>query len=168
LLQDVFGLGGAGASAPSPSPASSAQPVYIVELGAGSGKLGYLVVEGLLRYRAFFPPFPEAAGLPFRYVLTDISQRTIDGWLAHPWHFASAALPLWTARQRNASALHVPRRGAGALQPEPRQSFPNCFRRDLGGRVFSRAQTDVRVHIFIAAATPTSPASVAAYIIYTK
>jgi hydroxypyruvate reductase len=58
--------------------------VYIVELGAGSGKLGYLVVEGLLRYRAFFPPFPESAGLPFRYVLTDISQRTIDGWLAHP------------------------------------------------------------------------------------
>ena len=36
------------------------------------------------------------------------------GWLAHPWHFASAAMPLWTARRRNATALHVPRRSAAS------------------------------------------------------
>ena len=31
------------------------------------------------------------------------------GWLGHPWHFSTAAFPFWTAKRRNATALHVAR-----------------------------------------------------------
>lgn len=77
LLQDVYGAAG------SRNPATDyAQPVYIVELGAGHGKLGYLVVEALLRYRAFFPA--TDCMLPFKYVLTDVAATNVEAWLQHP------------------------------------------------------------------------------------
>ena len=31
------------------------------------------------------------------------------GWMGHPWHFSTAAFPFWTAKRRNATALHVAR-----------------------------------------------------------
>ena len=61
LLRDTFG---------GPGGAAATAPVYIVELGAGHGKLGYLVVETLLRYRSFFPPTAVPGGVPFKYVMT--------------------------------------------------------------------------------------------------
>lgn len=77
ILQDVYGSAGAR------NPATDyAQPVYIVELGAGHGKLGYLVVEALLRYRAFFPA--TDCILPFKYVLTDVAASNVEAWLQHP------------------------------------------------------------------------------------
>lgn len=77
MLQDVYGAAG------SRNPATDyAQPVYIVELGAGHGKLGYLVVEALLRYRAFFPA--TDCLLPFKYVLTDVAATNVEAWLQHP------------------------------------------------------------------------------------
>jgi hypothetical protein len=86
-LHDVFGgppvAGGAPPSLASRNPAADyTQPVYIIELGAGHGKLGYLIVEGLLRYRAFFPSTDTV--FPFKYVLTDAVQRDVDAWLLHP------------------------------------------------------------------------------------
>jgi len=79
LLQDVYG---GVAPAARNAVADYAQPVHIIELGAGHGKLGYLVVEGLLRYRAFFPR--TDCPWPFKYVLTDAVQRDVDAWLEHP------------------------------------------------------------------------------------
>lgn len=74
LLQDVFG---APSAAPRPSSALAArnpaadyaQPVYIIEVGAGHGKLAYLICEALLRYRVFFPR--TDCPWPFKYVVTD-------------------------------------------------------------------------------------------------
>ena len=60
LLRDTYG-----------GPASNVStPVLIVELGAGHGKLGYLIVETLLRYRSFYPPHCVPSGVPFKYILT--------------------------------------------------------------------------------------------------
>lgn len=52
------------------------EPVHVIELGAGSGRLGY----HLLRQA-------EVSGLdgpPIRYVLTDFSERTTEQWSRHP------------------------------------------------------------------------------------
>ena len=63
--------------------ADPSEPVYIIEFGAGIGKLGYLIIKELLNKRAFFP---EMCGdnIPFRYVLTDCASKTIDFWNNHP------------------------------------------------------------------------------------
>ena len=63
--------------------ADSSEPIYVVEFGAGIGKLGYLVIKELLNARDFFP---QTCGerIPFRYVLTDCAQKTIDFWHNHP------------------------------------------------------------------------------------
>ena len=69
--------------------ADFSEPVYIVEFGAGIGKLGYLVIKELLASRDFFPKkFIGVGGkdrrIPFQYVLTDCSQKTADYWLTQP------------------------------------------------------------------------------------
>jgi hypothetical protein len=63
--------------------ASRFEPVYIVEVGAGHGKLGYLIVEALLRLRAFLPQGPADA-LPFKYILTDRSASCVTAMREHP------------------------------------------------------------------------------------
>lgn len=74
LLRDTYGvLPVAGAA--SGSSASSAAPVHVIELGAGHGKLGYLIVETLLRYRSFYPPSGVASGVPFKYIMTGALAR---------------------------------------------------------------------------------------------
>ena len=45
-----------------------------------------------------------------------------SGWLGHPWHYASAVLPLWTARRLNNTALHIPRRHTSASHNVPHGS----------------------------------------------
>lgn len=78
--------GRGGAPAIYPQGTDPTQPVYIVELGAGHGKLGYLIVETLLRYKAFMPPCARQGGqgLPFKYVLTDAFPSCVEAWRAHP------------------------------------------------------------------------------------
>lgn len=57
------------------------QPFYIVELGAGSGRLGYLILRRLLdRLKAF--PLP---GVRIKYVLTDFTRQNVDYWRPHGW-----------------------------------------------------------------------------------
>lgn len=75
LLRDAF---------TAESSADPAEPLYIIELGAGHGKLAYLVVETLLRYRGFFPANSVPRGLPFRYVITDAFAPTVQAWRAMP------------------------------------------------------------------------------------
>ena len=69
LVRDTFEPSGMGGGGP-PAGVDMAAPVYIIELGAGHGKLGYLIVETLLRYRSFFPVTRVANGVPFKYVMT--------------------------------------------------------------------------------------------------
>ncbi len=50
LLKDVLE-----APAGAPNRGDPAHPVYIVEVGAGHGRFGYLVVQALLDLKAFLP-----------------------------------------------------------------------------------------------------------------
>jgi Tetratricopeptide repeat len=81
LLQDVYGGPGEDEGKRNPN-TDYTQPVYIIELGAGHGKLGYLVCEALLRYRAFFPK--TDCPWPFKFVLTDTIERDVEAWSVHP------------------------------------------------------------------------------------
>ncbi len=57
-----------------------AQPIHIVELGAGSGRFSYLLLKKLQALR-LQSPLPTPA---FRYVMTDFTQENIDSWRGHP------------------------------------------------------------------------------------
>lgn len=61
-------------------PAEGGEPPTVVELGAGSGRFGFLMVNALLALRARSPR-PDQ---PFRYVLTDVAERTLAFWRDHP------------------------------------------------------------------------------------
>ena len=58
-----------------------AQPVNIVELGAGHGRLSYQLVRRLLDRLDRFP----IEGLRIRYVMTDLARRNVEYWRGHGW-----------------------------------------------------------------------------------
>ena len=56
-------------------------PVYIVELGSGSGRFGHLFLkrfENVYRKSAL-------KDLPFKYVMTDFTERNLEYWRTHKW-----------------------------------------------------------------------------------
>ena len=57
----------------------SGQPVYVVEVGAGCGRFGYHFL------RAFFALHRDSvlSDVPVTFVLTDLSQASVDGWRDH-------------------------------------------------------------------------------------
>jgi tetratricopeptide (TPR) repeat protein len=57
------------------------QPIRIIELGAGCGRFAFLFLKELAKLR-------RETGLeevPFRYVLTDFTERTLEYLCSHPW-----------------------------------------------------------------------------------
>ncbi|MGI9304374.1 MAG: SAM-dependent methyltransferase, partial [Gammaproteobacteria bacterium] len=60
--------------------APSDEPLYICELGAGSGRFAYHLLNCLSRLCAQM----EVPVRAFRYVLTDVPERTLDFWRTHP------------------------------------------------------------------------------------
>lgn len=58
----------------------TSEPVYIVELGAGHGRLGYRLVKRLRRAL----PAGAPGSVPWVYVLSDLSQRNVESWEAQP------------------------------------------------------------------------------------
>jgi hypothetical protein len=60
--------------------ADASQPVYIVEIGAGHGKLAFLILRELM---AAAEQFPVRGRIPFKYVLTDFNETTAAAWLEH-------------------------------------------------------------------------------------
>lgn len=57
-----------------------AEPVYIVELGAGAGRLAYHVLHELCRMIDY-----AGIKLPsFRYVMTDLAMSNVTAWKEHP------------------------------------------------------------------------------------
>jgi hypothetical protein len=56
------------------------QPIYLVELGSGSGRLA----RHFLRVFWSFFPASSLGHLPVKFVMTDFSQSTLDFWQAHP------------------------------------------------------------------------------------
>lgn len=90
-------------------PIDLSEPLYIFDLGAGTGRFGYLFLKNL---------FDLIKGLPFekvkiRYVMTDIVPSNIDFWQQHPklqqylddgvldfayYHHANPGIPLHLMR----------------------------------------------------------------------
>lgn len=58
------------------------RPIYIVELGAGSGKFSYYVLKKLMDLREFWPK--TGIQVPFKYIMTDITEANIAFWRKHP------------------------------------------------------------------------------------
>lgn len=58
------------------------EPIYIIELGSGSGKLGFLLIEKLMEIQEFYPKSNRE--FPFVYVMTEVSQDMIGFYQKHP------------------------------------------------------------------------------------
>lgn len=57
------------------------EPIYILELGAGHGRLGYLIIQHLVRMQDLWP---DTDCLPFVYVFSDFSADILRWWKSHP------------------------------------------------------------------------------------
>lgn len=53
-------------------------PVYILEMGTGSGCLSFSLLKELYYQRQYFPQLKD---VDLRYLMTDFSRNTIDSWL---------------------------------------------------------------------------------------
>ena len=60
--------------------ADPSQPVYVLEVGAGHGKLTHLLLYHLNDMREAWPPGVE---VPFQIIMTDFTQNNVDFWLKH-------------------------------------------------------------------------------------
>lgn len=63
-----------------PTPIDPAQPLYILDLGAGSGRFGYLFLKNLMEVTASL-----RLNLKIRYIMTDIASANIEFWRTHPY-----------------------------------------------------------------------------------
>lgn len=61
-------------------PLDPTQPLYIIELGSGSGRLAYHFLK------KFLPILSRSAlsRLPIKLIMTDFAERTLDFWQSHP------------------------------------------------------------------------------------
>lgn len=59
---------------------ATGEPFYIIELGAGSGRFGYLFLRALLDLLAQ----STLKDVPIRYVMTDFTESNLAFWRAHP------------------------------------------------------------------------------------
>ena len=57
------------------------QPVYIIELGAGSGRFSYHFLKSFLANAEFLR---QKEGIRFRYIMSDFAPQTIAYWQSHP------------------------------------------------------------------------------------
>ncbi|WP_228055621.1 ATP-binding protein [Lusitaniella coriacea] len=64
-----------------PIPLDLSQPVYILELGSGSGRFAYHFLK------QFFADYPHSVlrEIPVKYVMTDFARSTLDFWQSHPF-----------------------------------------------------------------------------------
>lgn len=58
--------------------ADTSQPVYIVEIGAGHGKMSFLMARRLMELRDLLPP-----DVTFKYVMTDFTEHNLEFWRSH-------------------------------------------------------------------------------------
>ena len=69
------------------------KPIYIVDVGAGQGRLGFLILKKLMSMKQYFP---EGVKLPFvygllpsvtrSYVITDFTSESILKMKSHKWY----------------------------------------------------------------------------------
>lgn len=63
------------------TPIDLSEPVYIFDLGAGTGRFAYLFLKTLLMIKGVL----RKENLKIRYVMTDIARSNIDYWQQHPF-----------------------------------------------------------------------------------
>jgi tetratricopeptide (TPR) repeat protein len=61
------------------TPLDPSQPIYILELGSGSGRFAY---HFLKKFLGFYPS-SVLKDTPFKYVMTDFSERNVEFWREH-------------------------------------------------------------------------------------
>jgi Putative S-adenosyl-L-methionine-dependent methyltransferase len=85
-------------------------PVHVIELGAGSGRFGHHFLTKLApRLEA-----PDLAGLPVRYVMTDLPGGNVDRWRRHPLlrrHVAAGRLDFATLDATRPAAVQLQESG---------------------------------------------------------
>jgi hypothetical protein len=60
------------------------EPIFLLELGSGSGKFAFLLINQLLRLGEFFPDVgPRLEGFPFRVILSDVAEKNVAFWRQH-------------------------------------------------------------------------------------
>lgn len=65
------------------SEADKSEPIYILEVGAGQGRLAYLTLKKLMSMKRFFPADVKR---PFVYVISDYTTESILKLKQHPWY----------------------------------------------------------------------------------
>lgn len=60
--------------------ANKDEPIYIVEVGAGHGKLGFLILNHLAELAEFMP---QGVAKPYMYVISDFTQNIVDFCKSH-------------------------------------------------------------------------------------
>ena len=55
--------------------ANNNEPIYILEIGSGHGKLGFLIIKHLLSLKQFWPKYVEK---PFVYVISDFTDKLVS------------------------------------------------------------------------------------------
>jgi hypothetical protein len=63
--------------------ADPTEPVHVVEIGAGHGRLAFLVLRELLSMREQWPAMAEPAAAPFKWIITDFTDGNLAFWLGH-------------------------------------------------------------------------------------
>jgi len=56
------------------------QPLYVVELGSGSGRFAHLFLKNLVTHQGCVNP-----EIPIKYVMTDFTERNLEYCRRHPW-----------------------------------------------------------------------------------
>ncbi len=90
----------------SPTPIDTSEPVYLFDLGAGTGRFGYLFLSKLLEIL----PYTAAKNIQICYVLTDISEENINFWREHPKlqpYFQSGVLDCAYFRHNQKEPIHL-------------------------------------------------------------
>lgn len=59
------------------------EPVHIFEVGAGHGRLSFLVLRELFEARASWPALAAPGAAPFKFVVTDFAEKNVAWWRTH-------------------------------------------------------------------------------------
>ena len=60
------------------------EPIYILEIGSGSGKLAYLLMNQIMKLCRFFTKgHKDPQGVPFRIIVSDVARRNLEYWFSH-------------------------------------------------------------------------------------
>ncbi len=60
------------------------EPIYILEIGSGSGKLAYLLMNQIMKLCRFFTKgHKDPQGVPFRIIISDVARRNLEYWFSH-------------------------------------------------------------------------------------